>query len=306
MAKRFLKANYPNRGEGNFASFNMQVTPVEELVAECREMSLFAEKKAVVAADCFFLKKGKGKLKGEDSTQALLAYCLDPNPLVDLILLYYGNDLDAKNPIVKRISEIGSVKEIADPSENELLAFAKKRMESRGCSFQKGAAEELVRRTEGDYSRFLNELEKLENYGNGEPISLKAVKALVAPRIEDDVFQMTNALLRNDVASAFSIYKDLKQGKADEIGLLSLLAQQFIFLEKVAFLDERGMGISQIAAELNAKPFRVSVSLRSLSGASREKVEEILEKIYQTDKSILTGKEGQGFAFERFLANYSL
>lgn len=306
MSKRFLKDDYPVRDETNFASFNMQMTSIGELVKECTEMSLFAEKKAVVAEDCFFLKKGKAKLRPDDSLDPLVEYCQNPNPLVDLVLLYYGSDLDPKNPIVKRISEIGSVKEIKNPTEQELVAFAKRRMEARGCPFESGAAEELSQRTEGDYSRFLNELDKLENYGNGEPITLKAVKALVSPKPEDDVFQMTNALMRGDIQTAFCIYKDLKKGSGDEIGLLALLTQQFIFLDKVAYLDEKGFGVNQIASSLNAKPFRVSMGIRSLGGSSRERVEEVLESLYQTVQSILSGKQQQGYAFERFLANYSL
>ena len=40
MSKRFLKDDYPVRDETNFASFNMQMTSVGELVKECTEMSV--------------------------------------------------------------------------------------------------------------------------------------------------------------------------------------------------------------------------------------------------------------------------
>ena len=92
----------------------------------------------------------------------------------------------------------------------------------------------------------------------------------------------------------------------DDVRVNTAPFQQFIFLEKVAYLDEKGCSVNQIASSLNAKPFRVSMGIRSLGGSSRERVEEVLESLYQTVQSILSGKQQQGYAFERFLANYSL
>ena len=304
MAKRFLKSNYPDRGEGNFVSFNMADTLVKDLAKECESLSLFCDKKAILASDCFFLKKGKTKLLSDDNLDSLVEYCKNPNPCVDLIMLYYGSDIDPKNPIVSIVSKTGVVKEVGEPSEEELLGYAQKKCKDAGCPLSQEAARELVDRIDGDYSRLLSELTKLINYANGEEISIKAVRSLVGKKLESDVFAISNSLVKGDVATCFNVYRDLKQAKVEEIALFALLSQQFQFMEKVAYLDERGLSSNQIANELKANRYRVDITLRNLRGISSNELENILEDIYQADASILSGRQEEGFAFERFLANF--
>ncbi len=305
MAKRFLNKNYPERDETNFASFNMAVTTVKELAEECESLSLFAERKAILALDCFFLGKGKYKLLAEDSLDPLLRYLQNPNPNVDLILLVYG-ELDPKSELVKAIKENGEVKEIKDPSDEELILNAKQRLAKAGGEFLPGAAEELISRIGGDYARYCNEFEKILIYANGGKISKEEVKALVAPKLEDDTFAMSNALLKGNVALAFSIYHDLKVVKTEEVMLLSMLAKSFQFMEEVSYLSNQGLSSSGIASQLKANPYRVKITLNNLYSVDERKLPLILEQIYQTSLSILSGKEESQFAFERFLANYSI
>ncbi len=305
MAKRFLNKNYPERDETNFASFNMAVTTVKELAEECESLSLFAERKAILALDCFFLGKGKYKLLAEDSLDPLLRYLQNPNPNVDLILLVYG-ELDPKSELVKAIKENGEVKEIKDPSDEELILNAKQRLAKAGGEFLPGAAEELICRIGGDYARYCNEFEKILIYANGGKVSKEEVKALVAPKLEDDTFAMSNALLKGNVALAFSIYHDLKVVKTEEVMLLSMLAKSFQFMEEVSYLSNQGLSSSGIASQLKANPYRVKITLNNLYSVDERKLPLILEQIYQTSLSILSGKEESQFAFERFLANYSI
>ncbi len=305
MARRFLNKNYPERDETNFASFNMAVTTAKELASECESLSLFVERKAILALDCFFLGKGKWKLLQEDSLDPLIAYCKNPNPQVDLILLYSG-ELDPKSELVKAIQEKGEIKEIKDPTPEELLANARMRLEKSGGSFLPGAAEELISRVGGDYSRYCSEFEKISIYANGGSVSEKEIKDLVAPKLEENAFEMSNALLRGDVASAFAIYRDLKVAKTEEIQLLSLLSNSFQFMEKVSFLSNRGASKPAIASQLKCNTGRVGITLRNLYGIDESRIPLVLEQIYQTSFSILSGKEDGQFAFERFLANYQI
>ncbi len=305
MAKRFLAKNYPERDETNFASFNMAVTTAKELAFECESLSLFVERKAILALDCFFLGKGKYKLLAEDSLDPLLSYLKNPNPNVDLILLVYG-ELDPKSELVKAIKEQGEIKEIKDPSAEELLANAKLRLEKAGGNFLPGAAEELIARVGEDYARYCNELEKIMIYASGGNVSKEEVKALVSPKLEDDAFAMSNALLKGDVALAFSIYHDLKVVKTEEVMLLSMLAKSFQFMDEVAYLSNQGLSSAGIASQLKANPYRVKITLNNLYRVDEKKLPLVLEQIYQASFAILSGKEESGFAFERFLANYSI
>ena len=313
MAKRacarLVKKILPERNEWNYISFNMEVTLLRDLAYECEAPSFMSEKKVVVADDCAFLAKSKTKYKylSEDDPDALKRYVDHPSDSTELFLLVYSEKLDEKNDIVALLQMRGAIKQVAIPKREEFASYAGKFLTSRGVSIDETALNELIDRTSSDYGVFANELEKYALYaGQGGRIGLNDVRLLTPPKLEEDSFAMSNALLRNDVGRAIAIYNDLKFFGFDEIRLISMLANQFRFLEQVYFLDEKGFPARAIAEELGCKPMRVEISLRNLSRVRRNALEEISEALYQADKDILTGRADMKFAFLRFLANFDL
>lgn len=312
MAKRacarMVKKILPERNEWNYISFNMSVTMLKDLAAECEAGSFMAEKKVVVADDCAFLAKSKTKYKylSDDDPQALVDYINNPNDATDLFLLVYSESLDNKNDIVTVLEMQGAIKQVAIPKPEEFASYANKFLASRGVSIDPDALREMIERTSSDYGVFANELEKYALYAPNGRISMEDVKKLTPPKLEDDSFAMSNALIKNDVARAIAIYNDLKFFGYDEIRLISMLANQFRFLEQVYFLDSKGYPTKGIADELGCKPMRVEIALRNLSRVKRQTLEQISEMLYQADKDILTGKADMKFAFLRFLANFDI
>lgn len=308
VALKQIRKDFPNRDEFNYASFNMSMTTLNELADECSFLPLGTERKCVLATDCAFLAKGKTKFKyqKDDGPDKLLEYLKNPSSFVDLYLLVYAEEVDEKNPLVKAIINTGAVKGIPLPKPEEWVTYATKYCQAKGSPIDNDAARELVSRVDGDYGRFINELDKMIAYANGESIRLAAIKNLVSPKIEDDTFAMSNALTRGDVAKAMAIYKDLKAHSVDEIRLINQLANQFLFMDEVRYLDMKGSSSSSIAKELFTSPKRVEVTLRNLYRMKPNAIERILEELYACEKSILTGQVAPDFAFARFLANYEI
>ena len=308
IAMTDIRKAFPVRDEFNYASFNMAVTMVNDLADECEFLPLGTERKCILASDCAFLAKTKTKYKyqKDDGPDKLLEYCKNPNAFIDLFLLVHAESIDEKNPIVKAIMNTGTIKGIPMPKPEEWMAYANKYLNAKGCGLDNDAARELVSRVDGDYGRFINELDKLVCYANGETVTLKAIKMLVAPKVEEDTFAMSNALTRGDVAKTMEIYKDLKIHSVDEIRLINTLASQFFFMDQVRYLDAKGAPSSEIARELYTSPKRVEVTLRNLYRVKPDSLPRILDELYECEKAILTGQVSPEFAFQRFLANYSI
>lgn len=307
-AKSLVKKSIPQRDETNYISFNMTVTTPGELACECELLPLGTEKKAIVADNCTFLEKPvRGKAKPSyEGLDALEAFCKNPADFTDLYMLVYAEKLDEKNPIVMAVKANGKIIEERKPDEAYFRSAMEGFLQKRGISIEPVAADELLRRVGDDFGRFSNELRKLEIYANGEDIRLAAVKMLVAPKLEDDAFTMSNALVNNDVKKAFKVYRDLQVANVDEVMLIGMLASQFRFMDEVAFLDEKGFSSRQIASTLGANPYRVSKTLQSMYSVDSETIANILNELYIADKAILTGSASPEFAFSRFLANFSL
>ena len=298
---------FPVRDEFNYIRFNMQETTLNELADECNFIPLGTDRKCILASDCSFLAKSKAKYKFAegDSMAKLLAFCQNPSEFVDLYLLVKG-EIDPKNELVKAIKNTGSIKEVLLPNEDELAEKAKRYFSSKGAGIEEAAAKELAKRVGADYGRFMNELPKLLNYANGETVRLDSVKLLVAPKEEEDTFALSNALVRGEVKKAMSIYRDLKAHSLEEVRLINMLANQFVFLDEVRYLDARGLSSSQIASELATSPKRVEISLRNMYRIKPDVFPRILDELYACEKAILTGLCDGEFAFMRFLANFDI
>ena len=130
---------------------------------------------------------------------------------------------------------------------------------------------------------------------------------MVSPYVEDDVFKISNAITRGDNHQALKIYRDLKsKSSIDEITLIGLLAKQFVFLDEVRFLDAKGYDSRMIGQELGCKPIRAEYAMKSLFRISEQRLTRIMEQLYSTSKSILTGRVGSEYAFTLFLTNFRL
>ena len=302
-----IHKTFPVRDEFNYVRFNMAETRLNELADECNFIPLGTDRKCVLASDCAFLAKSKTKYKlaEGDSFDRLLAYFQSPSEFVDLYLLVKG-EIDPKNELVKAIKNTGTIKEILLPSEDELAEKATRYFASKGAGIEPEAAREIAKRVGVDYGRFMNELPKLLNYANGEQVRLESVKLLVAPKEEDDTFALSNALVRGDVKKAMAIYRDLKAHSLEEVRLINMLANQFVFLDEVRYLDAKGLSSQQIASELTTSPKRVEISLRNMYRIKPDVFPRILEELYVCEKAILTGQSDGEFAFMRFLANYDI
>ncbi len=308
LALMSVRKDFPERNENNFISFNMQISTPKEIAEEADFLSIGIDRKAIIAENCTFLQKpvrGQKKVQYEGLDQ-LIDYCRNPADFTDIYFTVYDEKLDDKSELVAAIKKNGRIQIEKAPDE----ALLRKKMDAflsrRGGSIQEPAAKELLARAGDNYAHFANEIRKLSIYAGNEPITLDMVKMLVVRPVDDNVFALSEALLANNVQKAFAVYDDLKMHGQDEVALIGLLSTSFRFLDEVAYLDSMNKSRREIAMILGANEWRVGKMLQSLYGKNIESIGVVLEKLYETAKTILTGSATPEFAFGRFLANFSL
>ena len=307
-ARKEIKKDFPKQDESNFVSFNMAVTPLKELAEECSFLSLGTEKKCVLAYDCAFLGESKTKYKyaKDDDPDALLAYLNDPIFETDLYLLVYNASLAKKSEMVDAIKKNGYIKEMLVPEPNEWIAYAERYLGGRGVKIERRAAAELVRRVNGDFGVFLNELAKLDAYAAGEPIRYEAVGNLVTKLEEDDAFAIGNALIKGNNAGAIEAYKKAKKNGAEEVRLINMLTSQLLYLDEVRFLDGLGYDSAAIARQLGGSPKRADIALSNLYYLRPEALDDALEGLYYCQRAILRGEVAPDYAFSLFLTRIQM
>lgn len=307
--RKMLKTDLPEHDDMNYVEVDMGKERLLDLANECLALPLGYDKKAVVAENFYYLEKSKTKpklLKG-DETESLIAFFNNPDPAILLYILVYAENLDDSSELYKALKDGGAKFNVVgsftpDQWPTVVVHF----FEKRGISIEPGAVSELVERVGGDYSTFLNEGQKLVSYSNGEPITKKVIETLVSQPLEDDMFQLSNALTRGDKKRAFSVYKDLKVKNIRGITLMNSLAKQLTFLHQVQYLNNQGLSSQSIAKELGCSVGRVNASLYSVRKMKENSLEKGIESLYEAQLSVMSGKTDEDLAFNLFLANFDL
>lgn len=309
--QRKIKEVLPEHDDLNYVKVDMSISKMLDLSNECLSLPLGYEKKAVIAENFHYLAKSKTKkklLSGDDDTP-LIDFFKNPDPSIELFIMVYADSLDEKSVYYKALKEGGcSFFGIAAFDESDWQKFIPQFFEKRGNKIAQDATTELLERIGGDYSLFIQEGNKLLTYANGQPITLEMVKMMVSAPLEDDIFVLSNALTKGDKQQAMHVFKDMqvKGSSGGAIPLMNMLSNQFIFLDQVKYLYNRGYEVFDISTKLNCSPGRVKASLYNVKKMSASCLHKAINQLYYYQSSVFQGKMTDKLAFELFLANFEL
>ena len=296
---KILKERLGKVDDFNVTKLDYEETTIDEIAYEASTLPLGYEKKAVVVDNCTFLTK-EADPKEEAKVLEILQKSLNE---INLIFILRSEKVNKNGEIFNFIEENGQVFEFLNISKDEWPIYIRKYFKQKNVEITSEAINELSSRVDGDLTRFINEAEKLCLYKNS--ITLSDVALMVAKPLEDDAFQMSNALFRGDNGVAISIYRDLKLlGQKFVDALIPMLASQFRFISQVLFLDSKGLDKDEIAKELNVSPVRVKIALKNSRNIARKQIAGALDKLYNLDLQIKSGQIDRSYGLELFLINF--
>lgn len=308
--RRAVREVLPERDSMNYVALDMSETRLCDLANECLSLPLGYERKAVVADHFFYLAKTreKKKIMAGDDDRFLLSFFEKPDDAVSLFLTVCANDLDTNSSYYKALEKGGAkFLKIDDLTDNQWDDFIPKYFSKRGATIDVPAITELKERTQGDYALFCQEANKLVAYANEEEVTKDMVRALTPVPLEENSYELANALTRGNIKRALEVYRDSKiVANNGPIPLIHMLSRQFMVLDQVRYLSRRGYSAYDIGTALKISTARAKASLYSVSKMSEGCLHRALEQLYQTECSIFLGKMDNDTAFTLFLVNFTL
>lgn len=299
QVNKILKERLGEPDDFNVVKIDLEESSIDEVIYEGSQLPLGYDKKVVVVDNASFLQKDAK----EDDKKAILNLLETIEDDINLVFTLRSNNADKKGDIYKKIEESGHVFESVKIEKEDWPAYIRKYFSKLGIEISADAVNELANRVDGDLTRFMNEADKLSLYSKS--ISLSDVLLMVNKPLEDDAFQMSNALFRGDNGLAISIYRDLQLlGQKFVDALIPMLASQFRFISKVCFLDSRGLEKEEIAQQLAVSPVRVKIALKNSKSVSRLQIAHALDDLYNLDLQIKSGQIDRSYGLELFLINF--
>ncbi|MGX8851761.1 DNA polymerase III subunit delta [Amedibacillus sp. YH-ame10] len=296
-ALRKIVQSYMEQGdEMNTIVYDALKSDVHVLLEDAQTIPFFSQHKVILIQNANFLTTSDDT--GWDLVP-LEAYLNDPLESTVLIFITTTDKLDARKKIVKKMKETCKVMVFSKVDDQEKIRYANEQITKRNLVLDYAAKELLMLRLPNDIRSIQNELAKLELFGG--TITREIVEDLVTRPIEEDVFQLVNAVVDKDLKKAFHVWADMQVLNKDAIFLIATLASQFRLLYQVRVLMDEGRQKDDIVSITNAHPYRVQLSMNTAKRLTARELLSILERLATLDQQIKSGLMKKEIGFEMFL-----
>lgn len=259
---------------------------IDEIVSDCQTVPFFDDKKVVICVNPSFFLENKSIDK--NCLKKLTDYLKNPQESTDLIFYIEKNGKINQN-VFKQLTKYFKIEKYDILNEQEFIDVIKKDLRENNIIIDNAGLNLLIKRLPIDLENWKNELEKLCLYN--APLNKEAIDNLICRQLEKDAFALTNAINKNDLVSALSIYHDLLTlNKNDLLGLLALIATQYRTMSQYKILREMGNTNNDIAQKMNVSAGSVYYKLKECDNRSGDELLKILDSLATLDQNIKSGK----------------
>lgn len=294
--KRILKQHHIEEQDLNMITYDALHSDMQTIMEDAMTIPFFADKKVILVRNANFLSTNNDT----DMDITLLEKYLE-SPMESTILILTGSfeKMDARKKIVKKLQKCCKVLQFHKLDALGKENYIREEIQRRNLQVDANAIALLHDRLPFDIRSIKTDFDKLELYQDF--ITPQVVEQLITRPLEDDVFQLVNAVVDRDLKKAFTLWQDLCVLNKDAIYLIALLAGQFRFLYQVKTLMEQGNGKEGIVSRLAAHPYRVQLTMQTARRLSTPYLMLILSKLAQLDQKLKGGVLDKKLGFELFL-----
>lgn len=204
---------------------------IDEFRKHVHSLGLFSQKRFVVLRNPWSAAKDLQEQLITEldriGADTILCVVADPPPRKD-------------NKLFKRLSACDKVEEYNDLSPTQLRAFIRLQAKEHGASSIEPAAVELLAANVGnDLWRMSTEIKRLAHYD--QSITAAAVRSLVDAVIDDNIFNLTDAIGQRNAKRATTLLEDQFATGANEQYLIAMLGKHIGTLIKALKTNGKGL-----------------------------------------------------------------
>jgi len=302
--------------ESGLTRFDLAESSLPAVIDDARSLSLFSSRRLIHVRNAeAALPRQRGEGAAEEETAApsgmevLAGYMKDPSPGV--VLLFEATRFDFEGEDKKKIERVrkaySAVPETVElrrysgqEARREALALAR----AAGIRLEPAALDLMAEALGGDVARIALEIEKLALYAGNRVVREEDVLVLVPDARGATIFELVNALGRDDRSRAMQVLDTLcREGEYLPLAL-AFLSTQF----RLA-LAARQAGLrspAQVQAHFSRLgvpmwPSRAEQVFQTASRFSPARMESALEALFQADRNLRSARPDDRIIMEQFV-----
>ena len=286
----------------NYSYFDMKETSYAVVELDLVSLPFFADEKIVILDHLLDLTTAKKRVLTDEDLKQFESYLEMPFESTKLVILAEGK-LDSKRRLVKLLKREAQIVEAATPKDQDLKRYFASQAQELGLKFVGDALDQLLLKSGYDFGELQKNLALLQAYKEDGQITLEDVEEAVPKTLQDNIFDLTQMILKRQIDQASNLVKDLRLQGEDEIKLIAIMLGQFRLFIQVKILSEEGQPESQIVTSLSdlsgrkINPYQVKFALRDSRRLSLPFLKQAMITLIETDYAIKSGKYDKDYLF---------
>ena len=287
----------------NYSYFDMKETSYAVVELDLVSLPFFADEKIVILDHLLDLTTAKKRVLTEEDLKQFESYLEMPFESTKLVILAEGK-LDSKRRLVKLLKREAQIVEAATPKDQDLKRYFASQAQELGLKFVGDALDQLLLKSGYDFGELQKNLALLQAYKEDGQITLEDVEEAVPKTLQDNIFDLSQMILKRQIDQASNLVKDLRLQGEDEIKLIAIMLGQFRLFTQVKILSEEGQPESQIVTSLSdlsgrkINPYQVKFALRDSRRLSLPFLKQAMITLIETDYAIKSGKYDKDYLFD--------
>ena len=303
LKKDILKKIGYDPSDLNYSYFDMKEASYAEVELDLVSLPFFADEKIVILDHLLDLTTAKKRNLTDEDLKQFENYLENPSESTRLVIFAEGK-LDSKRRLVKLLKRDAQIIEATTPKEQEVKRYFASQAQELGLQFEGDSLDQLLLKSGYDFGESQKNLALLQAYKEDGQITLEEIEEVVPKSLQDNIFDLTQMILKCQIDQARNLVKDLRLQGEDEIKLIAILLSQFRMFSQVKIFSEEGQSESQIVASLSdlsgrkVNPYQVKFALRDSRRLSLSFLKQAMMTFIEMDFAIKSGTYEKDYLFD--------
>ena len=303
LKKDILKKIGYDPSDLNYSYFDMKEASYAEVELDLVSLPFFADEKIVILDHLLDVTTAKKRNLTDEDLKQFENYLENPSESTRLVIFAEGK-LDSKRRLVKLLKRDAQIIEATTPKEQEVKRYFASQAQELGLQFEGDSLDQLLLKSGYDFGELQKNIALLQAYKEDGQITLEDIEEVVPKSLQDNIFDLTQMILKRQIDQARNLVKDLRLQGEDEIKLIAILLGQFRMFSQVKIFSEEGQSESQIVASLSelsgrkVNPYQVKFALRDSRRLSLSFLKQAMTTFIETDYAIKSGTYEKDYLFD--------
>lgn len=285
-----IKKNYQNE-EIELVKYDLSNINIEVLIEDLDTYNFFTNKKIIVGTNGDFKTANT-----EQNIKRFIKYLNNPSDTNILILV---------NAKFNEKEELGLLlKEKAEVIDTHININQLIKDQCTNYNIDNRTINYLITKCNNDNVKIFNEIDKLKLYKcDDKTITINDIDEIVIKSLDDNIFDLIDAIVKKDKKNSFRIYKELIEHNEEPIKIIITLANKFRLIYQVKILAKNKMTNEEIGKKLGVKEYPVKLARGLGFNYTESEILSYIDKLADMDYNIKIGNVYQNISFETFILN---